>query len=1502
MTFFQEAQKATGDKEKPVERQAGKIFESMMGFVSASDRKDFSATWELSPQSVADGVLMVETFDKTIGVLFCVARISDNMFLTRGWLGEASKQSIKRLRAHTAAPTGSETASPPKWWQFWRRQTAIPTQRAQETCEPAETRELKGVPTSSLSEEVLHEDKTALDVSTFFEAVMDGDLRTVREFLENGMDPNNLEIGEPALLYASAMGNLQLACLLLEKGADPNISGKSGFFSIHFAVAKNQVNIVRLLLEHSAKVDPRNPNGYTPLYDAAAEGCFELASLLINHGADVSARGGDNSTPLHTAAFSGHPDLAELLLQKGASPFIKNDQGITALMAAGIRQDQETMRIIARQRMAEAVRGDIGKDSTVPVEARKSCQEAASLRQNWNEIGNLQRAEQLFREVVEKFPDCWMAHFGLGEILTVKINNEKLTIGPVVEEALAELKDACRLATGRREPQLKLAVEYAKTNILSAESVFRRAVDQCDNRQGCLYPIDWQAADYFSFAISAANSVETFGLSLEAFCRAIVLMPDYYGGEVMPANSLPAKIWTTALLVRPDGGKAIFEKPDILSPELRVAVEQARKEAEKPGQLHNDSLMEYERYLNTRDPEALQKALELEKEAWEISPEDFPERFKIAGHYGVLLRLRYDLDRQPDDLLQSVEWFNYNVSHVPESDPRRADCIDNLSIALFLLFEYNGDRAHLERGIDYLRQTISLIPALSPSRSHYLSNLGMRYLSRYKITSALPDLDTALKLLDQAVQQSDADTQGLPIFLTHRGIVRRNRFHRTADPQDLEKAIADFERAIQNTPETPKYTNDLAIRLNNLSNALQDRFKLSDNLTDLDRSIQYSRKALKINDIPGRRINYANALLARYRLTLSIQDLDQAIETQEIAIKSSDPQSPYFPSYLMNLGVALGEKYLCTNDHDTLGRAIDCLKRASELGKFIDTETSLQASKLWLEMAIHREAWLEAVEAYTQSANARERTLAMQVLREDKSLWLKETQRLPALGGYVFYKANRLQEAIQAVEAGRARLLGEALEQTRRDLERLPELGHGDLLEHYRTASQRCNALAHLASADDLPKSVPVNPDALLHQFETVQVEVKTVIAQIRQVPGYADFLLTHTAEQIRSMTQEATLAYLTLTPTAGLALIVDRKGIQALPLEMTETDLNARLTRSQSGQISGGYLQAMLGQASLQEALKDLLPWLGEKLIGPIAAACRPSDKKPGTITLIPTGHLALLPLHAALYTVDDTQRAFLDDFTVCYTPSAQMLSHARSALKQLDNQPKNFFGIGNPLPLPEGVKPLDFAEFEVKEIVPLFTAQNTLYRDEATLEAVEAHLPSCSHLHFSCHGLFDPEEPLKSGVVLANGEMLTLSDLMKGDQLSQARLAVLSACQTAITDFKKLPEEAIGLAAGFLQAGIPGVIGSLWPVDDLSTALVMGRFYHYHLRHAMEPAAALHEAQCWLRDVTAGELLAYFEQQKNVSGEAVAKGMMRFAWEDPEFCPYQEPYYWAPFVFFGV
>lgn len=147
---------------------------------------------------------------------------------------------------------------------------------------------------------------------------------------------------------------------------------------------------------------------------------------------------------------------------------------------------------------------------------------------------------------------------------------------------------------------------------------------------------------------------------------------------------------------------------------------------------------------------------------------------------------------------------------------------------------------------------------------------------------------------------------------------------------------------------------------------------------------------------------------------------------------------------------------------------------------------------------------------------------------------------------------------------------------------------------------------------------------------------------------------------------------------------------------------------------------------------------------------------------------------------------------------------------------------------------------------------------------------------------------------------------------------MAFLSACQSAVRDFERLPDEFIGLPVGLLQAGIPAVIGALWRVDDLSSALMVLKFYEFLLDGSPgiplpSSARALQMAVQWLRGATHRELATFFETQFRamqkgeetyLTAESILEGLVRFsAPDEPGKHPFAErPADWAAFVHIGV
>jgi CHAT domain-containing protein len=121
---------------------------------------------------------------------------------------------------------------------------------------------------------------------------------------------------------------------------------------------------------------------------------------------------------------------------------------------------------------------------------------------------------------------------------------------------------------------------------------------------------------------------------------------------------------------------------------------------------------------------------------------------------------------------------------------------------------------------------------------------------------------------------------------------------------------------------------------------------------------------------------------------------------------------------------------------------------------------------------------------------------------------------------------------------------------------------------------------------------------------------------------------------------------------------------------------------------------------------------------------------------------------------------------------------------------------------------------------------------------------------IHFATHGLLNSKTPELSGLIFSlvdeGGQpqegFLRLHEIY--NLRLSADLVVLSACQTGLGKEVR-GEGLIGLVRGFMYAGSPRVMASLWQVDDAATATLMKRFYRGILQEKLSPAAALRAAQ---------------------------------------------------------
>jgi CHAT domain-containing protein len=305
--------------------------------------------------------------------------------------------------------------------------------------------------------------------------------------------------------------------------------------------------------------------------------------------------------------------------------------------------------------------------------------------------------------------------------------------------------------------------------------------------------------------------------------------------------------------------------------------------------------------------------------------------------------------------------------------------------------------------------------------------------------------------------------------------------------------------------------------------------------------------------------------------------------------------------------------------------------------------------------------------------------------------------------------------------------------------------------------------------------------------------------------------------------------------------------------------------------------------------------------------------------LIIIPHWFLHILPLHAlpvsnSHFLKRGWEGAELHDLFpngVQYAPSCQLLKIAQNSHHAEFNK---LFAIQNP------TKDLPFTDLEVNILSTFFTESQIIAKDNATKNTILPHLKSSDNHchHFSCHGSFNPDNPIESALFLANQEPLTLGEIFEL-RLNKSRLVTLSACETGLIDLKSISDEYIGLPSGFLFAGSPSVVSSLWTVSDLSTAFLMMKFYEILLDKTQQTSVpiSLKTAQNWLKNLTVQEyksnldkyqIIVRQNQQKLTLKELsrlmdmIDDEQIRIKGFESNHKPFNNPFYWAAFTASGI
>ena len=172
------------------------------------------------------------------------------------------------------------------------------------------------------------------------------DANEIRNYINQGGNPNSLKDPTSLLGCAAAFNNKELALLLIAKGADVNALSQSGVTRLHLAAENNSKDVAQLLIAKGADVNAKTQSDATPLHWAVRNNSKDIAQLLIAKGADVNARDKEGETPLLRAAKNNSKDIAQLLIAKGADVNARDKEGETPLLWAAMNKWKDIAQLL----------------------------------------------------------------------------------------------------------------------------------------------------------------------------------------------------------------------------------------------------------------------------------------------------------------------------------------------------------------------------------------------------------------------------------------------------------------------------------------------------------------------------------------------------------------------------------------------------------------------------------------------------------------------------------------------------------------------------------------------------------------------------------------------------------------------------------------------------------------------------------------------------------------------------------------------------------------------------------------------------------------------------------------------------------------------------------------------------------------------------------------------------------------------------------------------------
>jgi CHAT domain-containing protein/tetratricopeptide (TPR) repeat protein len=636
-----------------------------------------------------------------------------------------------------------------------------------------------------------------------------------------------------------------------------------------------------------------------------------------------------------------------------------------------------------------------------------------------------------------------------------------------------------------------------------------------------------------------------------------------------------------------------------------------------------------------------------------------------------------------------------------------------------------------------------------------------------------------------------------------------------------------------------------------------DRAKATKSQDDVEKAMGHIEATLEVitrMDEPDAWAGNVSNLAGAYALRQSgdrTANIEKAIhyfeQTELIATRELFPdQWADCQANLANMRMLLAG--MNVNRKENLTKAVKRFQRALSVynieyhpKKFLDTQKRLG------EIYFAARDWAAGHEALGAAMNAFSRLYASAFTDAGRRVELATISGISSRDAYALVNLGRPAEGLVRLEQGRALLLQEALQLETTDFSELDEEQRLSL----KTARQ---SIDRLEGEMRQPAIGPRHDRRLAEELRIARIAFQTLAAKVQDSSKPAKSRCADLDD------------ILSVVPRGGASIAFINSGDRG-PTAFVIPHGRQTISRDDVIELNFPATQPKVSE-EIRQAVEASCQLLSE-MLRPVFERLAALDLPKGAPINIMNGSIARLPIHAAYLESAAGRRHVLDDYTFRYFPNSRLLKVCESRANARSPLDSSMLAVVNP------TGDLRFCRYEADALQSIFEHARLVRLEEkqASMDAVIRAAKGRSYLHFACHAYFSPDEAMRSGLRLAD-DNLTASDVIAKLDLSKVRLVTLSACETGMTDFTNLPEESVGLPSAFLQAGAPAVISTSWPVNDLSTMLLMHRFYKLHLEDRLEASVALRDAQRWLRDATQADL-AGFESRPRRS--RLSRGILR-------------------------